>query len=116
MASPRGNSHEQQSLAFGALLQRLRRERRKSLKEVGDLVPMSDSNLSRIERGKQGPPPNEVIERLAAALEADPSELLRAAGRIAGESSFEQFVRVKLELMSHELDEIKAAVNELQAD
>jgi len=44
------------------------------------LIALSASNLSRIELGAQGPPPDEVIERIGLALEADPAELLRAAG------------------------------------
>jgi hypothetical protein len=43
---------------------------------------MSASNLSRIELGAQGPPADEVIERIGLALKADPAELLRAAGRL----------------------------------
>lgn len=116
MASPRGQTQEQQSLAFGAMVSQLRQERGKSLKAIADLVPMSDSNLSRLERGKQGPPSDEVIERLAAALEADPAELLRGAGRVAGESSFEQFVRSQLRTISHDLEEIKATVTKLLPD
>lgn len=110
MASPRGQTQEQHSCAFGALLLRLRTEQRKSLRIVADLVPMSDSNLSRIERGKQGPPSDEVIERLADVLGADPAELLRAAGRLSGESNFEQFVRTSLERVTRDLEEIKGTL------
>lgn len=116
MASPRGQTQEERSLAFGALVQRLRREQRMTLKGIADLVPMSDSNLSRIEHGKQGPPSDETIEKLAAALDADAAELLRAAGRIAGESEFEQFVRVSLESISRDLGELKAAIGARRPD
>ena len=39
---------------------------------------MPVSNLPRIELGSQGPPADEIIERISIALKADPSELLRA--------------------------------------
>ena len=65
---------------------------------------MSVANLSRIERGIQSPPNDDVIGKLAAALEADPAELLRAAGRIAGEESFEQFVRTKLTAIARDVE------------
>ncbi|HVS99798.1 MAG TPA: helix-turn-helix transcriptional regulator [Solirubrobacterales bacterium] len=115
MASPRADSREQRSVAFGRALRQLREERRMSLKAVGDLLPMSDSNLSRIERGLQSPPEDEVIERLAAVLGGDSAKLLRAAGRIAGESDFEQFVRTTLSDVLDDLAEIKAAVSARRA-
>ncbi|HEX3737444.1 MAG TPA: helix-turn-helix transcriptional regulator [Solirubrobacterales bacterium] len=115
MAGPRADSQEQRSVAFGRALRRLREERRMSLRAVGDLLPMSDSNLSRIERGLQSPPGDEVIERLAAVLHGDSAELLRAAGRVAGESDFEQFVRTTLGVVLEDLEEIRATVRNRRA-
>jgi hypothetical protein len=54
------------------------------------MVPMSASNLSRIELGAQGPPADEIIERIGVALDANPADLLRAAGRYATGMTFEE--------------------------
>lgn len=48
---------------------------------------MSAANLSRIENGEQGPPADEVIERLASVLAADTTDLLALAGRTAVSAS-----------------------------
>lgn len=114
MAGPRGQIQEQRSAVFGELVARLRKESRMTLKEIAAMVPMSDSNLSRIEHGKQGPPNDEAITKIAKALGADSSELLRAAGRIAGESGFEQLVRHRLDEIARDLAEIKAALAQLR--
>lgn len=106
----------QRSVTFGALLRELRTKRKESLREVAGRVPMTDSNLSRIERGKQGPPSDETIKRLAVALDADPGELLRAAGRIAGESDFEQFVRAQLGQLRSEVGTISEEIGEIVRD
>jgi transcriptional regulator with XRE-family HTH domain len=116
MASPRGDSETQRSRSFGELLRELRTQRNESLRTVGERVPMTDSNLSRIERGKQGPPSDDTIRRLAAALEADPAEMLRAAGRLAGESDFEQSMRTELDLLRREVGAISEQLGAMAQD
>jgi transcriptional regulator with XRE-family HTH domain len=71
---------------------------------------MSASNLSRLELGGQGPPADEVISRIAAGLQVNAAELLRAAGRTAGGQSFEEDVLARLEAISRDVSEVKAAV------
>lgn len=71
---------------------------------------MSASNLSRIELGEQGPPPDEVIERIAAALEVDRAELLRAAGRYTSGQTFEETVLARLDALSRDIREVRQAV------
>jgi len=71
---------------------------------------MSASNLSRVELGSQGPPPDEVIERIAKALDADTAELLQAAGRVVGGASFEQAVLERLDAIGRDVREVKEAV------
>jgi transcriptional regulator with XRE-family HTH domain len=105
----------QDPLAFGDLLHELRAKRKKSLRKVAERVPMTGSNLSRIERGRQGPPSDETIRRLAVALDADPGELLRAAGRIAGESDFEQFVRTQMSLLLRKVDSLSEEIGEIKS-
>lgn len=74
---------------------------------------MSGSNLSRIELGAQGPPADEVIRRIAAAVESDADELLKAAGRYPSGQSFEEAVLAKLDLISRDIRAVKAAVTQL---
>jgi transcriptional regulator with XRE-family HTH domain len=110
MTSPRGKTEASRALALGALVRKLRRERRMTLNQLAERVPMSASNLSRIELGSQGPPPDEVIERIGQALEADPAELLRAAGRYATGKTFEETVLARLDAIGRDMREVKKAL------
>lgn len=111
MASSKGKKEAQRAQALGALVRKLRRERGYTLSELAQRIPMSASNLSRLELGTQGPPADEAIERIAAALEADPGDLLKAAGRPAGGSSFEEQVLDRLDALGRDMREVKAAVS-----
>lgn len=114
MSTPRGDTEASRALALGALVRRLRRERRLTLRQLAERVPMSASNLSRIELGEQGPPPDEVIQRIAVALEADPAELLRAAGRYATGKTFEETVLARLDALGRDLREVKGDMREVK--
>ena len=111
MASPRGKKQDSRALAFGALVRKLRRTRKETLGELAKRIPMSASNLSRLELGTQSPPADEAIERIAAALEADAGELLRAAGRTAGGQSFEEQVLDRLDALSQDVRQVKDAMD-----
>ena len=54
--------------AFGQVLKSWRTQAGRSLRDVGAASGMSATNLSRIERGLIGPPPNFVLDKLAAAI------------------------------------------------
>jgi len=110
MASPRGQREASRALALGALLRKLRRERGYTLVQLAERIPMSASNLSRVELGSQGPPADEVIERIARALGADAAELLSAAGRVTGDDSFERAVLERLDAIGRDVREVKDAV------
>lgn len=110
MASPRGKKEASRALALGALVRKLRRERGFTLAQLAERIPMSASNLSRLELGSQGPPADEVIERIAAALNADADDLLRAAGRSASGQSFEEAVLDRLDTIGRDVREVKDAV------
>lgn len=111
MASPKGQREQERSAKLGTLVRQLRRERRETLAELAQRVPMSASNLSRLETGKQGPPSDEAIESLAKALSVEPAALLQAAGRVAGGKSFEKLVLDQLEGLRQEVEEVKQAVS-----
>jgi transcriptional regulator with XRE-family HTH domain len=110
MASPRGKKETTRAQALGTLVRKLRRERGYTLGDLSERIPMSASNLSRLELGNQGPPADEIIERLAAALDIDADELLRAAGRTTGSKTFEEAVLEKLDAISRDVKEVKATV------
>jgi transcriptional regulator with XRE-family HTH domain len=111
MASPRGKKEASRAQTLGVLVRKLRRERGYTLDELAKRIPMSASNLSRLELGNQGPPADEAIERIAAALEANPADLLKAAGRPAGGPSFEEEVLDRLDALGRDMRELKAAVS-----
>jgi transcriptional regulator with XRE-family HTH domain len=110
MAGPRGQKETERAQTLGASVRKLRRDREETLGELAERIPMSASNLSRLELGKQGPPADEAIEQIAAALEADPAELLRAAGRSSAGPSFEDQVLERLDQLGREVREVKAAI------
>jgi transcriptional regulator with XRE-family HTH domain len=110
MASPKGKKQDSRAQAFGTRVRELRRGRKETLAELAERIPMSASNLSRLELGSQAPPADEDIERLAAALETDAGELLRAAGRSAGGKSFEERVLDRLDALSEDVQRVKDAV------
>src|SRR3954452_5349566 len=103
MANSRGQKEASRALTLGALLRKHRRERGYTLDRLAKRIPMSASNLSRLELGSQGPPADEVIERIAKALDTDPGELLQAAGRTGGGQSFEQVVLERLDAIGREV-------------
>lgn len=110
MASPRGNRESSRAEAFGALVRKLRRERGYTLKQLAARIPMSASNLSRTELGAQGPPSEEVIERIAQALETPTDDLRRAAGLRGSGESFDEAVLRRLDTLGREVKEVRDAV------
>lgn len=112
MASPRGKREASRALALGALVRKLRRERGYTLAQLATRIPMSASNLSRLELGTQGPPADEVIERIASALDADAAELLHAAGRTTNGQTFEEAVLSRLDSISRDVREVKAVISQ----
>jgi transcriptional regulator with XRE-family HTH domain len=117
MSAPRPPSQVERAHAFGARIGRLRGERGLTQKQLGAKIDMSGGNLSKIEKGKQGPPPDEVIARLAVALEADRFELMRIAGRAIDRESFEEQVLARLKRLAEQqrsgFERIEAALEAL---
>jgi transcriptional regulator with XRE-family HTH domain len=60
--------------AFGFLLQRLREERRLSLRELGQLADVDHAYIYRLEAGDKESPSGEVLSRLIRALKATKRE------------------------------------------
>jgi transcriptional regulator with XRE-family HTH domain len=77
-------------------------------RDLAPIVNLSQSSLARLENGDtQSPPPDETIIRLAAALDADVRELLRAAGRQTSGRSFEAVVLDQLGAVQRELTAVR---------
>lgn len=62
---------------FGETIRDLRVAQQLELRETAHLVGIAPVYLSRLERGKEPPPSEEVIRSLARVLAADPDVLLR---------------------------------------
>lgn len=60
--------------AFGLLLQRLREERRLSLRELGQLAGIDHAYIFRLEIGEKGSPSEEALAKLLRALKAPKRE------------------------------------------
>jgi transcriptional regulator with XRE-family HTH domain len=73
--------------SFGQLVRELRIKNREysSLREFAKKVGLSPAYLSRIENGKEPPPSEPIVERLAEALGVDKYELFGYAGRVPTE-------------------------------
>ncbi len=73
---------QSEAATFGQVLKYWRTQAGRSLRDVEAASGMSATNLSRIERGLIGPPPNFVLDKLAAAIGVERAELYNAAGRL----------------------------------
>jgi transcriptional regulator with XRE-family HTH domain len=62
---------------FGEIIRELRLAQDLGLRETAVKAGISPAYLSRIERGKENPPSDEVVKALAKILAADPDVLFR---------------------------------------
>ena len=73
---------QSEAATFGQVLKYWRTQAGRSLRDMEAASGMSATNLSRIERGLIGPPPNFILDKLAAAIGVERAELYKAAGRL----------------------------------
>lgn len=71
--------------SFGATVRRLREEQKIGLRKFAQVVGMSPTYLSKVERDEFKPPTEEKVRAIAKALSQDPDELLALAGRVASD-------------------------------
>ena len=113
----RPESQAERAHAFGARVRSLRRAKKLTQRQVAERIPMSPGNLSRLENGEHGPPPDEVITQMATILDVDVSELFKLAGRDVGGASFEQQVLSELHRLRRDMragfERLEAALAEL---
>lgn len=74
---------EKRSLPFGKRIRKLRLEMHLSQRALADTVGVNFTYLSKIENNKVDPPSDEVISKLAVALNADKEELLTLAAKVS---------------------------------
>jgi transcriptional regulator with XRE-family HTH domain len=75
---------------FGKLIRQLREEKLKkdpafTLRKFANMIEVSPTYLSKIERDELPPPAEERIILMAKALNADPDELLALAGKVGSD-------------------------------
>ena len=69
------------TLQFGEYLQRLRQDRRLSVRELGRMANLDAGGLTRLERGGISPQPD-TLKALSAALEVPLADLFTMAGYV----------------------------------
>lgn len=83
----------------------LQKDRRFSLRAVAGRVGIEPSYLSKIERGQQPPPGEEMIKAIARDLELDPDVLLAMAGKVS--SDLQAVIRQRPVLFAQIIRELK---------
>ncbi len=69
-------------MEFGRRLRELRKQKKISQRDLATQVAVDFTYLSKIEGGRLAPPSEDVIRRLAQALDADENELINLAGKV----------------------------------
>jgi HTH-type transcriptional regulator, competence development regulator len=94
--------------AFGLLLQRLREERRLSLRELGQLAEIDHAYIYRLENGQKESPSEEALTKLNRALKAPKreAEMLRYLAT---------HTQVDLGLVEHALTDTTITIEEFSA-
>lgn len=70
---------------FGETIQRLRRERGLTQRQVAAALDIDFTYLSKLENDRGEPPSEKTVRNLAEVLEVDAEELLARAGRLPSE-------------------------------
>jgi HTH-type transcriptional regulator, competence development regulator len=78
-------ANQKTSKDFGSAVRAWREEKEIGLRRFAELVGMSATYLSKIERGDFPPPGEEKIKAIAKGLGRDADELLALAGRVASD-------------------------------
>ncbi|MDQ4020740.1 MAG: helix-turn-helix domain-containing protein [Actinomycetota bacterium] len=108
MPSESGDLVDDQARTIGRRLREVRYWRRKSLRAVAELAGLSESYLSRLERGERPVERRSTLEALAAALEVAPGELTGSHELVVGEGMGEvhaAVVALRVALADNSLDD-----------
>ncbi|MGB5202178.1 MAG: helix-turn-helix transcriptional regulator [Sedimenticolaceae bacterium] len=99
--------------SFGATVRRLREEKKIGLRKFAQMVGMSPTYLSKVERDQFNPPSEEKIKAIAAALGEDANGLLALAGRVS--SDLADIVQRQIQRHPREAADFLRSVNGLSA-
>ena len=99
--------------SFGATVRRLREEKKIGLRKFAQIVGMSPTYLSKVERDQFNPPSEEKIKAIAAALGEDANGLLALAGRVS--SDLADIVQRQIQRHPREAADFLRSVNGLSA-
>lgn len=101
-------------MALGSAIRQGRRAKKLSQRQLSERIDLSQAHLSRLEAGEHAPPNDDVIIRMAHALDTDPRVLLRAAGRQAAGDTFEELVLDRLDALSASVEQLRVAVARIE--
>ncbi|MGB5743212.1 MAG: helix-turn-helix transcriptional regulator [Sedimenticolaceae bacterium] len=99
--------------SFGATVRRLREEKKIGLRKFAQMVGMSPTYLSKVERDQFNPPSEEKIKAIAAALGEDANGLLALAGRVS--SDLADILQRQIQRHPREAADFLRSVNGLSA-
>jgi len=99
--------------SFGATVRRLREERKIGLRKFAEMVRMSPTYLSKVERDEFKPPSEEKIKAIAEALGEDTNGLLALAGRVS--TDLADIVQRQIQRHPSEAADFLRSVNGLSA-
>jgi transcriptional regulator with XRE-family HTH domain len=72
---------------FGAFIRRQREAREIGLREMANMIGVSPTYLSKIERDEFPPPTEDRVKTIAKIIQHDSDDLLALAGRVASDLS-----------------------------
>jgi transcriptional regulator with XRE-family HTH domain len=72
---------------FGAFVRRQREAREIGLREMANMIGVSPTYLSKVERDEFPPPAEDRVKAIAKIIECDADELLARAGRVSSDLS-----------------------------
>ncbi len=114
MPAPRGQSEAKPMASLAGLIKQIRSAKGWKQHQLVEAVPIGQSTISRYEKGEGRIPDDETIIRIARALDADPVDLLRVAGRLTGET-FENAVMDQLAELREQNERLEQMMHALLA-
>jgi len=106
---------------FGELVNKLRTEKRISVRELGRMVEVSAMHISNIEKGKSNASP-EIVKKIAAALNTNADELLQSSNQVDPEvigvinsnpQAIPSFLRAAKDLTPEQWEELQAQIKKM---
>src|SRR5210317_352910 len=106
---------------FAEMVNKLRTEKRISVRELGRMVEVSAMHISNIEKGKSNASP-EIVKKIAAALNTNADELLQSSNQVDPEvvgvinsnpQAIPSFLRAAKDLTPEQWEELQAQIKKM---